>query len=439
MAALAALLAACGKQGDPHPRPRPVPQPAKDLTVRQRGGDVLLEFSYPAATVAGLPLERLTAVIVYEAESPTLSDGKLPALREAELEAMAKPVHELVGPALDEAVVGGKIAVQRTLPPEALGGAAGRIYAVRTKGPGGEVSPFSNTAGVKPRALPPSPGDLDAAAQGDGILIRWSAPAGTTPRVAPPPAPAVPAAKPPSGATAATPAEPAPATAPPAPAPTEPSTPATPAPAPPTAAPDPAPTAPAATAPPPATPSTPAPTAAAPAAAVPETPGLLPIAGYVVLRREATNPRWGAPLTIVSPTTLEYLDRTARYGTRYVYTVLTLLETDPPVESAPQSAREIDYRDLFAPTPPTELRALLVGDAVRLVWEPSPESDLAGYWIERAEVGAAFRRVNAQLVTGTDHTDPLPPGGGQLRYRLVAVDAAGNAAPPTEAVVVDRP
>ena len=193
-------------------------------------------------------------------------------------------------------------------------------------------------------------------------------------------------------------------------------------------------------------PATPAPTpaTAAPAPAVattpaPATPALLPIAGYVVLRREATNPRWGAPLAVVAPTVLEHLDRTARYGTRYVYTVLTLLETDPPIESAPQSAREVDYRDLFAPTPPTELRAVLVGDAVRLVWEPSPEIDLAGYWIERSEGEADFRRVNSRLASGTDYTDPLPPGGGALRYRLVAVDAVGNASRPTEPATVDRP
>jgi hypothetical protein len=444
-AALAAVLVACGKQGDPHPRPRPVPQPAKDLTVRQRGGDVLLEFSYPAATVAGLPLERLTSVVVYEAEVPAQSDGKVPTLREAELQSMAKPVHELLGPTLDEAIVGGKITVQRTLSPEALGAAAARVYAVRTKGPSGDLSPFSNPAGVKPRALPPPPGSLDALAQSQGIAISWTAPPGTTPRIPPAPTPA-PGATSPAPAPGTTPATPAAVTAaPPATTTaTEPATPAAaPAPTAETATPPPAPpppppaTAPAATTPAPAAPTA-APTTTT-AATEPATPGLLPIAGYVVLRREATNPRWGAPLAVVPPTKLEHLDRTARYGARYVYSVLTLVESDPPVESAPQSAKEVDYRDLFAPAPPTELRALLVGDAVRLVWEPSPEADLAGYWIERSEADAEFRRVNAQLVSGTDHTDPLPPGGGALRYRMVAVDAVGNASRPTEAVTVDRP
>ena len=55
-AALAALLVACGKQGDPAPRPRAIPQAANDLVLRQRGGELLFEASYPKTTVAGLPI-----------------------------------------------------------------------------------------------------------------------------------------------------------------------------------------------------------------------------------------------------------------------------------------------------------------------------------------------------------------------------------------------
>ena len=55
-------LAACGKKGDPMPAPRTIPQAANDLKVRQRGLEVVAEFGYPKATVAGLPLDGSSVV-----------------------------------------------------------------------------------------------------------------------------------------------------------------------------------------------------------------------------------------------------------------------------------------------------------------------------------------------------------------------------------------
>jgi hypothetical protein len=161
--------------------------------------------------------------------------------------------------------------------------------------------------------------------------------------------------------------------------------------------------------------------------------------GYVVLRREATDPEWGAPVANLPADAVSYLDRAALYGSRYVYTVLSLALAAPPIESAPQSAREVDYRDLFAPEPPTELRALLVAGQVRLVWDASPDADLAGYRIERAPAGGAFAALPGELATGTDASIAAPPAGSRVRYRLVAIDRNGNAAPATEPVLVVVP
>ena len=72
-------LAACGKKGDPMPAPRTIPQAATDLKVRQRGLEVVAEFGYPKATVAGLPLQGLDQVTLYALERPVAAPAPAPA------------------------------------------------------------------------------------------------------------------------------------------------------------------------------------------------------------------------------------------------------------------------------------------------------------------------------------------------------------------------
>ena len=438
LGALAALTG-CGKQGDPEPKPRAIPQPGGDLTVRQRGTELLFEVSYPHSTVAGLPIEGLASATLYEAVVPALLGQKAPPLRETELAGVAKPVVELTGAALDAAVVGDKIRFKVVLPETAL------------------FEPL-------PPPPPPAPVTSSSATTTGASPAGAPAPSQPTPPTTPPAttAPAAPPAAPP--ATTATP---------------------------PTAAP---PATPGAT-PPATTPTTP--TATAPAATPPATPpvvqdpntqarvyavrtkesrgldspwsnvvGLVPLktppapgslrveaakngvalgwtasegaVGYVVLRRDATAADWGPPVATLPKKDTSFVDLSAVYGSRYVYSVVALARLDPPSESAAQSAREIDYRDRFAPEAPTELRALFVSGEVRLVWEGSPDSDLRGYRVERSVRGGAFEPALPELVTGTDATDPNPARGARARYRLIAIDQVGNTST-SDTVEIDVP
>jgi hypothetical protein len=54
-----------------------------------------------------------------------------------------------------------------------------RYYAVRTTGPKGDRSAFSNQAAILPKPPPPPPGDLHLTPKADGIEVAWDAPAGT--------------------------------------------------------------------------------------------------------------------------------------------------------------------------------------------------------------------------------------------------------------------
>ena len=431
LVALAALtpLVGCGKQGDPSPKPRAIPQPGGDLTVRQRGTELLFEVSYPHSTVAGLPIEGLASATLYEAVVPALVGQKAPPLRETELGGLAKAAVELSGAALDAAVVGDKIRFKVVLPETAL---------------------------FEPLPPPPPAPAATAAAPGAAATTPGTTPPAATTTTPAPPSTAAPAA-PPTAPPATTPippaAAPAPSTAPPATAPgaTTPATPTAPG----------APTAPA-TAPPVAQdPNTQARVYAvrtkesrgldSPWSNVvgivplktPPAPGSLRVeavktgvalgwtasegaVGYVVLRRDATAADWGPPVATLPKKDTSFVDLSAVYGSRYVYSVVALARLDPPSESAAQSAREIDYRDRFAPEAPTELRALFVSGEVRLVWEGSRDSDLRGYRVERSVRGGAFEPVLKELVTSTEATDATPASGARARYRVIAIDQAGN-------------
>jgi len=338
------LLAACGKKGDPMPAPRSIPATVQDLSLRQRGEQVLLEFTHPTSTVAGLPLAGLASVTLLELERPAPAEGGALTVADAELVA-ARPVAELSGDALSAALAGDRVRMAALLPAPLPEPAVARIYVVRTraataKGPG-ELSAFSNRAILVPRRAPAAPASFDVQGERDGVHLSWS-------------------------------------------------------------------------------------------------PVEAAVGGYAIYRRPAVQPDWGPPLVRLDPAVTQWQDSGARYGQRYIYTVLSLAQTEPPIESAPRSEREIDYQDRFPPAAPGGLRAVALPGEVRLLWEASPDADVTGYRIERAVGDGDFVLLPGGPATGLEHVDTGLAAGSRYRYRVLAIDAAGNlSAPgaPAEAVL----
>lgn len=159
------------------------------------------------------------------------------------------------------------------------------------------------------------------------------------------------------------------------------------------------------------------------------------VEGYQVYRREATRTAYGAPIASLDAATTAYQDLAVAYGQRYIYTVCSLgARTPAVVESAPAGEREIDYQDRFAPEPPRALRALGGPNEARLLWEPSPDPDVAGYVVFRADPEQEFRRVTAEPLAGLAHVDGGLGSGLVFRYRVAAIDRAGNLGEPGETV-----
>lgn len=341
-------LAACGKKGDPLPPLLPVPRAAEDLTVQQRGPELILRFAYPQTTAAGLPLGELERIEVYELARPALAapvtepaptetaPGWLsPPIDAREFVAAAKVVLTLRAGDLAGAVRGDRLAVtlpQELPPPDPP---QARYFAVRTVAEGDFASGYSNRAAIVPQTPPPAPRELTAVARADGIEIGWQAE---------------------------------------------------------------------------------------------EDPG---IAGFDVYRRLSTERDFGEPLQLVAPAERSFVDAGARYGQRYLYAVTAVGQRSPLVESAVAAAREVDYRDLFAPPVPASVVALADAGAVRLVWDESRAPDLTGYHVYRRRGDGEWQRLTAEPTTEVEYADPDVAPGEPYAYRVTAVDELGNESEPS--------
>lgn len=120
-----------------------------------------------------------------------------------------------------------------------------------------------------------------------------------------------------------------------------------------------------------------------------------------------------------TPGTLPYADYEIR-----------ALATDSSGQADPEPPQVwVRYADLTAPQAPAALRAVADGGDVRLDWDASASSDVAGYRLER-EQGDWFvvaPDTTALTLTDTNRYDSL------WRYRVRAVDGYGNLSEPVTA------
>jgi hypothetical protein len=199
----AGVLAGCGKQGPPLPPLKAVPATTKDLAATQQGGQIVLTFSYPKTTAAGLALPGISAVEVLEATRTAGSDGKATPLDPKQFAAIAKTQMKVAGADLTAATSGDRIVISLPLPPAPVLPApsvtpkpaatpaptpapgttpapaatpplVAHYYAVRTIGDEGDRSEISNVSPVVPKAPPPAPERLTVTARADGVMVEWA-------------------------------------------------------------------------------------------------------------------------------------------------------------------------------------------------------------------------------------------------------------------------
>jgi fibronectin type 3 domain-containing protein len=129
-----------------------------------------------------------------------------------------------------------------------------------------------------------------------------------------------------------------------------------------------------------------------------------------------------APVQIGVAEKPDYVDTTAQWDTRYVYTVIAQQGSAVSLASQPVV---VDHPDTFAPTVPSEITALATPDSIELSWPRSPESDLKGYYLYRAAAGGKLERLG-DLLTLPTYSDRKVEHGKKYVYAVSAVDQKGN-------------
>lgn len=206
--ATALSLGACGNQGPPEPPLRSIPATTSDLRLRQQGNRLLLDFSFPQTTLAGQALGGLTSIEVWEVVQPFRESAPAPTPTPAPdpaapapaqptqpTQPKAAPLDPRVFQAaatrrltlsqadLPAATFGNRVLIPLPLPdpaPAATATREARYYAVRTVGPLGDRSEFSNQVGIVPGTPPSPPERVSVTARPDGVLVEWSGTEGAT-------------------------------------------------------------------------------------------------------------------------------------------------------------------------------------------------------------------------------------------------------------------
>ena len=147
---------------------------------------------------------------------------------------------------------------------------------------------------------------------------------------------------------------------------------------------------------------------------------------FDIFRREAQIRGYGEALRRVKGENRSFLDLTARYERRYIYTVRAVANVDPVIHSDQAGEREIEYEDRFAPPLPKNLVALAERASIRLRWDPSAADDVVGYVIYRREPNRNFHRITDEPVASTEYLDRNLASGLTYGYRIQVVDTEGN-------------
>ncbi len=147
--------------------------------------------------------------------------------------------------------------------------------------------------------------------------------------------------------------------------------------------------------------------------------------GFHLYRRDARSRTYGPPLQGVAPEADRFTDRSAHFGQRYIYTVTTVAQKEPLIESGVGGEAEVFYQDRFPPAAPAGLVALTEASRVRLRWDANPEADIAGYHLYRKGQND-FVRLTRAPVEEQEYVDERVRTGSTYVYRVTAVDAQGN-------------
>lgn len=144
-----------------------------------------------------------------------------------------------------------------------------------------------------------------------------------------------------------------------------------------------------------------------------------------------------APINPAPLATLTFSDTRVTFGAERCYVVHTV-DTYGTIraESEPSEPICVTPVDTFRPLPPTRLVAVGSQGAISLLWEPSAETDLAGYVVLRGEASAEeLQPLTPTPIDESTYRDTSVVSGVTYVYAVIAVD---DATPPNVSLESNR-
>jgi hypothetical protein len=126
----------------------------------------------------------------------------------------------------------------------------------------------------------------------------------------------------------------------------------------------------------------------------------------------------------------KFVDKRIEWGAERCYVVRSVETLDKMTlesEASPETC--VTLVDTFAPAAPEGLTIVASEGAMNLIWNPSPEGDLAGYVLWRAMPSDGnLVSITPAPIKETTFKDTVP-AGIRVAYAVQAVDKAGNVSP----------
>jgi hypothetical protein len=155
------------------------------------------------------------------------------------------------------------------------------------------------------------------------------------------------------------------------------------------------------------------------------------VVGYNVYRRAAKRVFGGELLNPEPVTVTSFTDTKFQYLVDYVYFVRALSQgASGLVESADSEPLSFKPVDIFPPSAPDPVSIASANGTISLFWPSSPERDLLGYNIYRANSADTpdkdWIKLNDQPLTPVTFRDDLVVIDQTYFYRVTAVDRFNN-------------
>ena len=149
-------------------------------------------------------------------------------------------------------------------------------------------------------------------------------------------------------------------------------------------------------------------------------------AGFYIDRAPKENPEeWETIATLEDPTLVSYEDTGVLYDHDYIYRIYSMSGTDK-IPGQGSEILDVNTKDVFPPEPPVNIKIASAVSGIHLLWDSSPDWDVAGYKIYRRRSDQSeFILLNPDnLIKEKTFLDSSVEPGKTYYYRISAVDLA---------------